>query len=70
MKKFGYDLNEEAQALKKIVKTIPISADKVASMLQSFGSINMREMEEFQSESEESDQCITERSATRKLENA
>lgn len=69
MKKHGYDINEEAQQLRKIIKTIPISADKVANMLQSFGSINIGEINEFQSESEESDQCITDRSSKRKIEN-
>ena len=63
MKKHGYDINQESIHLNKIIKEVPFSADKVSKLMRTFGTINMGEEAEFHSQSEESDHCITDRSA-------
>lgn len=54
LKKFGYDLKKEQQELKKIVKDIQISADKVETRLKSFGQLALDDVDEFE-DGQESD---------------
>ena len=49
MKKHGYDVNQESIQLNRIIKEIPFSADKVAKLMRTFGTINMGEEAEFYS---------------------
>jgi len=60
LKKYGYDVKQEAQDIKTIIKNIPISAFKVGHKLKTFGCLALPDVELFEGEEFEDMSCIEE----------
>lgn len=60
LKKYGYDLKQEQQDIKTIIKNIPISAFKVSHKLKTFGCLALPDVELYEDKEFDDVSCCEE----------